>query len=867
MDVDDKTKIVLPVSQHSKDAAPDECVDDDATVFVDKNLINKSKNSNFSVGSEHSSSQSELVQKSQLESADVTTFSPSINPSAVFPSERPINKGNNDSFVIKNRFELGELLGAGGMGAVYKATDRRKLEASDKNPFVAIKVLNDDFRSHPDALISLQREARKSQTLAHPNIVNVYDFDRDGDMVFMTMEYLVGEPLDVLLRERSGVGFSSENALSILQDICDALIYAHSHNIIHSDFKPGNIFVTDKNGSKVFDFGISKAVKPSDSFVTSINDHTVFDAASLGALTPAYASLEMLQGKDPDPADDVYALACVAYELFAGRHPYSKTPADKALEKNLSPKRIRSLGRRQWRALERALNLPRENRTESVLVFTEEFFGKTRWGVWLGAAAIAGVSLVGAISAANYTATTIDENALKKEVQVELEQQLLADRIVEKREGLYRLLNLGVVSAAWEADVRRSLAEYTKLAPEDKKMQADVRQGVARNLIDAAAVSIDAGRLEETEGLLQRAGLWQANEQELSRLQASVAQRQQEQKDKILREKAIQQQQQQAREARRRKDIEQQQRRNREQRIATLMSAIEQQLRCGSSIDVPGELATSVGRLRDLDASLATRVEPNIAADLNQCATRLSQSSPQLAQSVLNHAKDLFPNQSMLTKTKIDFCNHLKAGSGARGERFTCQDELVDGDSGPKLVVVSSGKQRLAMGQAEVSVGEFDRYCSSSSACNLPSSAGGRGSIDKELPIYNVDASKIDAYLEWLSASSGYRYRLPSEAEWRQAARLDVGKENPDRNCHLRFGAIQKGGELVATNSGKVNRQGLKNLVGNVQELAVTEQGDLVALGGARTDPMSRCLATTRRGHSGSADEITGFRIVRDIRG
>ena len=125
----------------------------------------------------------------------------------------------------------------------------------------------------------------------------------------------------------------------------------------------------------------------------------------------------------------------------------------------------------------------------------------------------------------------------------------------------------------------------------------------------------------------------------------------------------------------------------------------------------------------------------------------------------------------------------------------------------------------------------------------------------------------IDGYLEWLSVSSGYHYRLPTETEWRQAARLDVGKENPDRNCHLRFGAIQKGSEFVAAKSGKASRQGLINLVGNVQELATAAQGNLVALGGARTDPMSRCLATTERVHSGNADEITGFRVVRDIRG
>ncbi|MEE3189355.1 MAG: protein kinase, partial [Pseudomonadota bacterium] len=137
--------------------------------------------------------------------------------------------------VIKGRFELVSMLGAGGMGAVYKALDRRKVEASDSDPYVAVKLLNDDFRQHPDAFISLQRESRKSQTLAHPNIVTVYDFDRDRDTVFMTMEFLEGAPLDELLREHPN-GLPPEQAESALRDISNALIYAHSHNIIHSDF-------------------------------------------------------------------------------------------------------------------------------------------------------------------------------------------------------------------------------------------------------------------------------------------------------------------------------------------------------------------------------------------------------------------------------------------------------------------------------------------------------------------------------------------------------------------------------------------------------------------------------------------------------
>ena len=94
--------------------------------------------------------------------------------------------------IIKKRFVLETLLGKGGMGLVFGAIDRRKEEARDPNPRVALKVLNADFQRHPQAFMALQREARKAQTLAHPNVVTVFDFDRDGDAVYMTMELLEG---------------------------------------------------------------------------------------------------------------------------------------------------------------------------------------------------------------------------------------------------------------------------------------------------------------------------------------------------------------------------------------------------------------------------------------------------------------------------------------------------------------------------------------------------------------------------------------------------------------------------------------------------------------------------------------------------
>ena len=293
----------------------------------------------------------------------------------------------NDSLsnkVLKKRFVLEEILGIGGMGIVYKAKDLLKVEANDRDPYLAIKVLSDEFKSHPQAFISLQRESRKSQGIAHPNIVNVYDFDRDGDIVFMTMEYMNGESLDNLIRKYKTTGLPTEDAWTIVKDICQALIYAHAGNIVHSDFKPGNIFVCDNGITKVFDFGIARAVSKvganeknyvvglSNTHVNMDTDKTLFDAGNLGALTPSYASLEMLQGEDPDIRDDIYALGCVVYEMFSGEHPFKKLSAIEARKKNLKPKRIDHIGNRQWRAIEKSLAFKREDRFESVKEFLNE---------------------------------------------------------------------------------------------------------------------------------------------------------------------------------------------------------------------------------------------------------------------------------------------------------------------------------------------------------------------------------------------------------------------------------------------------------------------------------------------------------------
>jgi serine/threonine protein kinase len=295
--------------------------------------------------------------------------------------------------VIRDRFVLVEELGRGGMGVVYKAYDRSRGDVKDR--YVAIKVLNEEFKRHPLAVRSLQREARKAQRLAHPNVVGVHDFDRDAGNVYMVMEFLSGRSLEQVLRDDGRGGIPLGPALDIIKCLGAALSYAHEQDIVHCDFKPSNAFLGRDGKVKVLDFGIARAA-PS---LLEKGDATLFDAGQLGAISPAYASLEMLQRETPDVRDDVYALACVAYELLTGVHPYQRIDAIKAYQTGLQPRPIRKLSRAQWRALKQGLEFQRAVRCPNVDALVRPLVTPPgRAKLWIAAAA--GCLVVAAIAGA-----------------------------------------------------------------------------------------------------------------------------------------------------------------------------------------------------------------------------------------------------------------------------------------------------------------------------------------------------------------------------------------------------------------------------------------------------------------------------------
>jgi predicted Ser/Thr protein kinase len=316
-----------------------------------------------STASEKSDPAEETRMKVSL--VELTNFEPT--PEAVAADAEATAKVGD---VLDGRYTLVMELGRGGMGTVFKARDRNREDFRARNPYIALKLLNDAFRQHPDAVISLQRETERAQSLAHESIVKVFDFDYDGPHAYMTMELLEGEPLEAWLQGPDFERATPERKWKIVEQIGEALVCAHKHGVVHSDLKPANIFVCTSGIVKVMDFGIARPLRA----IGTESNVTLFDPGKrLGGLTPGYASLEQWNQEAPDTRDDVYAFACLVYQIYAGKHPRGSILSREDLENSPSPRRIRSLTHLQWDTLRRGLALRRRDRIANVQEFQLAF--------------------------------------------------------------------------------------------------------------------------------------------------------------------------------------------------------------------------------------------------------------------------------------------------------------------------------------------------------------------------------------------------------------------------------------------------------------------------------------------------------------
>jgi serine/threonine protein kinase len=258
--------------------------------------------------------------------------------------------------LLRGRYRLERILGKGGTGTVFEAVDKYRTDSSDPSQRLALKVLYPTVAAQPELFAELRAEFEHLQGLAHPNIVRVHGFDRDGDTAFFTMELLSGYLLSKVLELKHDVPLNRAQAFAIIRGVGDALAHAHSRGVVHGDVSPQNVFITNSGEVRVLDFGAAHAVGPGPWI-------SAFEAQPQPPVaTPRYASCQVLEGQRPDARDDVYALACVAYVLLAGSHPFKDHTAVEARTLHLKPRRPPGLTGSQWHALRAGLSIERERR-------------------------------------------------------------------------------------------------------------------------------------------------------------------------------------------------------------------------------------------------------------------------------------------------------------------------------------------------------------------------------------------------------------------------------------------------------------------------------------------------------------------------
>lgn len=277
--------------------------------------------------------------------------------------------------VLAGRYHLERLLGAGGMGAVYRARDLLHEQFGDPDPYIALKILSEEFAESPDASALLYSEFALTRRLRHDNIVRAHTFEVDTDCqrAFITMEYMRGLTLDKLLCERP-LGLPWKELRDIVLPLLDTLAYAHRRGVLHGDLKPSNVMLSE-DGLRLFDFGLGQGEEGTLPGLPHLSRER------FNAWTPGYAAPELLEGQPLSASADVYGVACVIYELASGKHPFRRLPSTQARDEHLERElhAPANLPQQGWQALRTALSFNPAERTITAQQLRDALGATSSW--------------------------------------------------------------------------------------------------------------------------------------------------------------------------------------------------------------------------------------------------------------------------------------------------------------------------------------------------------------------------------------------------------------------------------------------------------------------------------------------------------
>jgi serine/threonine-protein kinase len=263
---------------------------------------------------------------------------------------------NDQILISSDRYKLKKFIGTGYSGKVYLADDTL-LEMP-----IAIKILNSKLTQDKDALTDFKREVKLAMELSNPYIVRMYNLERKVKTYYAIMEYVDGESIREI-QSRNNI-FPLDFINNFIEFTCEALAHAHRRGIIHNDLKPENIMINREGIIKIIDFGIARLIKSKQNF-----DYIQG--------TPDYMSPEQIKAQALDERTDVYAMGIIAYELLAGKTPYTRgTSLEKLLEEKVKP--LTGIKEPILRVLNHATHYNKEERIASMDIFSQEFLRASR---------------------------------------------------------------------------------------------------------------------------------------------------------------------------------------------------------------------------------------------------------------------------------------------------------------------------------------------------------------------------------------------------------------------------------------------------------------------------------------------------------
>ena len=257
------------------------------------------------------------------------------------------NKPQPEHDLIAGRYRLAERIGQGRLGDIFHAVDEKRPRVSVEQRF-ALQIVSDAVGRSNSLFNKLKIGYQSLRAASHPNIVKYRTFDRDGSEVYLVMEHLEGAPLSELLDD--AVSIPLDEVLPVLRGVGDALQFLHAEGLVHGNLTARNVFITDKLDARLLD---------------------VVPLAAAEAIFPG-ATASQSSGRSSE-ADDVFALACLAYQMLSGRHPFNHSNPARTGQAGREPDRIESLSGHEWNAMRRALMLHGEQTAYSIADFLRDF--------------------------------------------------------------------------------------------------------------------------------------------------------------------------------------------------------------------------------------------------------------------------------------------------------------------------------------------------------------------------------------------------------------------------------------------------------------------------------------------------------------